>query len=85
MAQDPIPRIRKTLFAKRLKDVDESEVGDDTPLIDYGVGVDSVATLELIVALEEEFRITIDEEQITLDDLESINSLSELIQRNMSG
>lgn len=52
-----------------------AELDDDSSLIDLGVGLDSVATLELVVALEEEFHVSIDEGEITPEILESVNTI----------
>ncbi len=76
-------RIRKVLIEKMLSEVDPSEIKDDTPLIELGVGVDSVATLELIVALESEFKISIDEEDINQSLLENIDSIAECIGKRL--
>jgi acyl carrier protein len=76
-------RIRKVLFEKMLSDVDPEEIQDDTPLIELGVGVDSVATLELLVALESEFSISIDEEGISQNLLENIDSIAEYISKRI--
>ena len=64
------------LIKNALKDVDPKELNSDSPLIEYGVGLDSVATLELVVALEEEFQIRIDESEITPETFETIESIS---------
>jgi len=46
-------RVKKVLIKNALKNLDTKELNIDSPLIEYGVGLDSVATLELVVALEE--------------------------------
>lgn len=76
-------RIRKVLIEKMLSEVDPEEIKDDTPLIELGVGVDSVATLELLVALESEFKISIDEEDINQNLLENIDSIAEYIGKRL--
>lgn len=76
-------RIRKVLIEKMLSGVDPEEIKDDTPLIELGVGVDSVATLELIVALESEFKISIDEEDINQNLLENIDRIAEYIGKQL--
>ena len=76
-------RIRKVLIEKMLSEVDPEEIKDDTPLIELGVGVDSVATLELLVALESEFEISIDEEDIDQNLLENIYSRAEYIGKRL--
>ena len=76
-------RVKKVLLTKHLSGVGTDEISLDTPLIGFGIGVDSVSTLELIVSLEEEFRVAIDEEGIVVEDLATIESLSELLKKNM--
>jgi len=69
-------RIKKVLLENALEEVDPKEINNSSPLIEYGVGLDSVATLELVVALEEEFQIRIDESEITPETFETIESIS---------
>ena len=83
MKQNIIGRIRKVLIEKMLSEVDPEEIRDDTPLIELGVGVDSVATLELLVALESEFKISIDEEDIDQNLLENIESIAAYIEKRL--
>ncbi len=59
----------------------EIPIGNDTPLMELGIGVDSVSTLELVMALEKEFDLDIDESEINPDILYSLNTLSEFIER----
>ena len=77
-------RVKKVLTEKIIKGIDSNEINYDTPLIELGVGVDSVATLELIVALEQEFKMSIDENDINPELLTSINSISCYISRLLS-
>ena len=70
-------------WEKMLKDMKPEDIGDDTPLIELGVGVDSVATLELIVALEKEFQISIDESDVNLELLATVDSISDYISERM--
>lgn len=72
-------RVKRILLENCLKDVDPKELRSDSALIEYGVGLDSVATLELLVALEQEFKIQIDESEITPETFETINSISKHI------
>ncbi|MEE9174616.1 MAG: acyl carrier protein [Thermodesulfobacteriota bacterium] len=76
-------RVKKVLIKNALKDIDTKELNIDSPLIEYGVGLDSVATLELVVALEEEFQIRIDESEITPETFESIKSISSHISQRI--
>ena len=76
-------RVKQISVSKMLKDMKPEDIGDDTPLIELGVGVDSVATLELIVALEKEFQISIDESDVNLELLATVDSISDYISERM--
>ncbi len=76
-------RVKQVLVSKMLKDMKPEDIGDDTPLIELGVGVDSVATLELIVALEKEFQISIDESDVNLELLATVDNISDYISERM--
>jgi len=69
-------RIKKVLLGKALKNIDPKEIANSSQLIEFGVGLDSVATLELVVALEEEFQIRIDESEISAETFQTINSMA---------
>lgn len=73
-------RIKNILVQSVLKQMTPSEISDDASLIDLGVGLDSVATLEMVVALEEEFRVQIDDNEITPEILESVNTIFDFIE-----
>ena len=73
-------RIKNILVQSVLKQMIPSEISDDASLIDLGVGLDSVATLEFVVALEEEFKVQIDDGEITPEVLESVNTIYALLE-----
>ncbi len=83
MNNDIKARIKKVLINKMLQGVNPEDIGDDTPLIEFGVGTDSVATLELTVALEEEFHINIDESEINPELIKDINTIADYISKRM--
>lgn len=76
-------RVKKVLAGNFLKGIDIRELGDGAPLIDYGVGVDSVSRLEFLVALEEEFGVRLDEGEIGPDFFESVDSISYYISQRV--
>lgn len=76
-------RIKRVLINKLLEGFKPEDIQDDAPLIELGVGVDSVATLELIVALEEEFHIAIDESEVDQELISTINTISDYISKRM--
>ncbi|MEM7009124.1 MAG: phosphopantetheine-binding protein [Thermodesulfobacteriota bacterium] len=76
-------RVKKVLIENALKGIDSDELTLDSELIEYGVGLDSVATLELVVALEQEFKVHLDEDELTADVFDTIKSISKHIEKNL--
>jgi acyl carrier protein len=79
MSEEIKNRIKKVLVHKLLPDLSSEDIKDDTLLIGLGVGVDSVATLEFVVALEEEFRISVDEKEISPELLATVSTIADYI------
>ncbi|MEU2717254.1 phosphopantetheine-binding protein [Streptomyces sp. NPDC007205] len=65
----------KHLLVDRLSlEVDPATIGDDQPLFGRGLELDSIDTLELAMAVEDTFGVT-----ITDDDTHSLLSLNRLV------
>ena len=60
-----------------------AELGDDDALFGAGTGADPVACLEIVLALEEEFAIRIEDEELHAAIFDSVRSLAELVQRTV--
>lgn len=72
-------RIKKLIINHVLDDDDSIEIENDQPLMELGIGIDSVSTLEFLVALENEFGINIDESSIEIETLENVESISDFV------
>ncbi len=72
-------KIRRLVVGKFNLDISPQDILAEQSLIELGVGVDSVSTLEFIMELEEEFGVSIDESEVSPGILETIESLSEFI------
>jgi acyl carrier protein len=59
------------------------EISDTDYLVNFGLGVDSVSSLEFVVALEKEYGLEIDESEITPDILKNINSISDYVSKKL--
>ena len=80
MSREEIIQKLKNLLYKKLEiDAKTVELSESTLLIEYGLGVDSVSTMEFIVALESEFGIEIDEAEINLEIFRTMNSVAAYI------
>ena len=55
---------------------------DDTSFLDEGI-MDSTGALELVTFLEEEFSITVEDEELIPENLDSIDNVANYLQRKM--
>lgn len=74
-----VPALR-TLINDQLFAVDDS-VADDSDL--FAEGLDSMALMQLIMLLEQEFGITLGPEDLNRDYFETLANLSELVTRKL--
>lgn len=72
-------KIKRLVVGKFNLDIEPHDISDEQSLIELGVGVDSVSTLEFIMELEEEFGIFIDESEVDPGVLETVENLSEFV------
>ncbi len=77
-----------TLFLKeliirtlRLEEVSPQDIEDSAPLFKEGLGLDSLDALELVVALEKNFKIIIPDEHVGREAFASVNALVDYVQR----
>ncbi|HKZ05725.1 MAG TPA: acyl carrier protein [Methylomirabilota bacterium] len=56
-----------------------------TPLRDGGLWLDSVALLELVVAVEREFRVDFEPSDLSDASLRTLGSLADVIERRLAG
>jgi len=75
--KDITERLKKTLIQKLMLQLDETELDNDTPLFGLGLNLDSIDTLEILVGVEEEFGISITDEDIAA--FRSINTVVDCI------
>jgi acyl carrier protein len=72
--QELCGEVKKLLVSRLELDCDPMMIGDDQPLFGRGLELDSIDTLELAVAVQEELGVT-----ITDDDTECLLSLNRLV------
>lgn len=70
----------KTLIIDRLRlDIAPDDIDDSQPLFGDGLGLDSIDALELVVGLEQEFGITIPDEEVGREAFASVNALTDYV------
>ena len=76
----PITRRVKQVFVQALElDIAPDEIDDDEPLFGEGLGADSIASLKIVFALEEEFGFEVDDEDLQVELFNSVRTLSQYI------
>jgi len=64
-----------------LEDVTPETIDDTAPLFGAGLGLDSIDALELAVALERRFKISIPDEEVAKKAFASIDALAAFVER----
>ena len=67
-----------------LEEVTVDSIVDDAPLFQDGLGLDSIDALELAVAIERRFHVTIPDEAVGKRAFSSVNSLTAYIAEHKS-
>lgn len=78
---DQLKHRLKELLIERLKfeDMTPDDIGDDDPLFEGGLGLDSIDALEIVVMLESEFGLKIKNESSARESFRSIATLAQLV------
>ncbi len=67
--------IKEIIINKFNLGIDVVDFDEQKPFIEYGVGIDSVANLELILQIEKNLKINIDEAQVNSEILFNFKTL----------
>ncbi len=80
-----VERIKELIIKTLELDVKSEDIEDDELLLGSHLGLDSVSTLIIIEALEEEFDIEVEDEELTPELFESVKSLAEYVEKKIHG
>ena len=72
-------KIKDFIMAQFLPGEDPNELTDDTPLISGGI-LDSIATLQLVMYLEETFRVSFEPHEVDKENLDTLNLMVRLLE-----
>jgi acyl carrier protein len=78
-------RIRSAIVTCLKLKLDPRSIAVDLPLVEKGLGLDSVSILQLVGSIEEEFLITIDDTDIARDLFRDVRSLSDYVRGKLNG
>lgn len=78
---DQLKHRLKEMLIERLKfeDMTADDIGDEDPLFEGGLGLDSIDALEIVVMLESEFGLKIKNEASARESFRSIATLAQLV------
>lgn len=81
MEREQLKRRLKTMIVDGLKleNVQPEEIDDAAPIFVEGLGLDSIDALELVVLVEDNFRVTIPDEEAGQRAFASIDALADYI------
>jgi len=75
--------LKKTLITGLvLEDIDPSEIADNDPLFNEGLGLDSVDAIELVVILDNEYGIKFKDMDAAKEVFASVQILTDYINKN---
>src|SRR6266516_2750966 len=77
-------QIRKYLAENLLYVDDAFQYDNDTSFIGEGL-IDSMGIMELVAYVQSEFRITVEQQEITPDNFDSVNKLVNFIRQKQTG
>ena len=81
MERDALKQRLKVMIVEGLKLEDKrpGDIEDTAPIFVEGLGLDSIDALELVVLVEENFRVTIPDEEVGQRAFASIDALADFI------
>lgn len=82
MHEELKPAIKQYILKEFLPGEDIANLGDDLPLITSGI-LDSIATLKLVLHLEERFGITLAAHEADKEHLDTIDRISTLVRSKL--
>jgi acyl carrier protein len=84
MYNDAFPQQVRSFVTDNYLYGQEKQFDDGDSFLEHGI-IDSTAVLELVAFLEENYGITVEDDELTPDNLDSINSVSAYLRRKLNG
>jgi acyl carrier protein len=80
----PIMDQLKEIIVKKLDvNLTLDEIDENVSLYEDGLGLDSIAIVDLIVTIEKDFSIAIEDEELNADLFKNLSTLAEFIQKKL--
>ena len=72
-------RVKQVIIRTLSLEVDADEIDDEDALFGGGLGINSMATIEIIVGLEEEFGIEVPDEDLRVELFDSVQTMADYV------
>ena len=72
-------RVKWVIIRTLSLEVDADEIDDEDELFGGGLGLNSMATIEIIVGLEEEFGIEVPDEDLRVELFDSVQTMADYV------
>ena len=76
-------RIKQVIIRTLSLEVDAEEIDDEDALFGGGLGLNSMATIEIIVGLEEEFGIEVPDEDLRVELFDSVQIMADYVRAEL--
>lgn len=63
----------------KIPDIQPEDIVDDAPIFGEGLGLDSIDSLEIVLALQKKYGVGIDDQNLARNILQSINTIAEFV------
>jgi acyl carrier protein len=84
MYNDRFPQQVRSFITENYLYGQDKQFADHDSFLEHGI-IDSTAVLELVAFLEENYAITVEDDELTPDNLDSIESVSAYLRRKLNG
>lgn len=81
--QTTIHRVKRTIVRSLELEIAPEELADDEVLFGSGLGADSEATLGVVFALEAEFGIEVEDEELRVELFATVQSLVDYVEQKL--
>ena len=72
-------RVKQVIIRTLSLEVDADEIDDEDELFGGGLGINSMATIEIIVGLKEEFGIEVPDEDLRVELFDSVQTMADYV------
>ena len=76
-------RIKQVIIRTLSLEVNAEEIDDEDALFGGGLGLNSMATIEIIVGLEEEFGIEVPDEDLRVELFDSVQTMADYVRAEL--